>query len=158
MLSWGALGEVRSGDPDLQMTEQNGANGSSNGVLTGIRVLLVEDETLVAMLLEDMIADLGGTVVGSASRVGRALELVQDPGCGIDLAVLDVNLGGEEVFPVASALAERRVPFAFSTGYGNAGLPDAWRSRPTLQKPFTQEQVTTVLGHALQSNGASAPL
>ena len=136
------------------MTEQNG----SNGLLQGVRVLLVEDETLVAMLLEDMISDLGGTVVGSASRVSRALEMVQDPGCGIDLAVLDVNLGGEEVFPVASALAERSVPFAFSTGYGNAGLPDAWRSRPTLQKPFTQEQVTTVLGRALRAEGVNGAL
>jgi DNA-binding NtrC family response regulator len=131
---------------------------SSDGLLAGVRVLLVEDETLVAMLLEDMIADLGGTVIGSASRVGRALEMVADPGCAIDLAVLDVNLGGEEVFPVASALAERRVPFAFSTGYGNAGLPEAWRSRPTLQKPFTQDQVTLVLERALRSAEAMAPL
>jgi CheY-like chemotaxis protein len=76
------------------MTATNG----SDGLLSGIRVLLVEDETLVAMLLEDMIADLGGTVVSSASRVSRALEIVQDPACSIDLAVLDVNLGGEEVF------------------------------------------------------------
>jgi DNA-binding NtrC family response regulator len=131
---------------------------SSDSLLAGIRVLLVEDETLVAMLLEDMIADLGGTVIGSASRVSRALEMVEDPGCAIDLAVLDVNLGGEEVFPVASALAERRVPFAFSTGYGNAGLPEAWRSRPTLQKPFTQDQVTLVLERALRSAEVMAPL
>ena len=131
---------------------------SSDSLLSGVRVLLVEDETLVAMLLEDMIADLGGTVIGSASRVSRALEMVEDPSCAIDLAVLDVNLGGEEVFPVASALAERRVPFAFSTGYGNAGLPEAWRSRPTLQKPFTQDQVTIVLERALRNAEVMAPL
>jgi DNA-binding NtrC family response regulator len=130
------------------MTYSNG----STGPLAGIRVLLVEDETLVAMLLEDMIADLGGTVLRSASRVARALELAQDPSLTFDLAVLDVNLAGEEAFPIAAALAERGVPFAFSTGYGNAGLPDAWRSRPTLQKPFTQDQVTTVLVHALQAD------
>ncbi len=116
--------------------------------LSGVRVLLVEDETLVAMLLEDMIADLGGAVVGAASRVGRALDLVRELGSEIDLAVLDVNLGGEEVFPVAAALAEAGVPFAFSTGYGSAGLPEGWRNRPTLQKPFTQSQVESVLRQA----------
>ncbi|MBA3517003.1 MAG: response regulator [Rhizobiales bacterium] len=122
--------------------------------LTGIRVLLVEDETLVAMLLEDMIADLGGTVIASASRVSRALEVVQDNGICVDLAVLDVNLGGEEAFPVAVALAKRGVPFAFSTGYGSSGLPESWRSRPTLQKPFTQDQVSSVLCLALQQTPA----
>jgi CheY-like chemotaxis protein len=114
-------------------------------------VLLVEDETLVAMLLEDMVADLGGAIVGSASRVGRALDIVREQGSEIDLAVLDVNLGGEDAFPVAALLAERGVPFVFSTGYGSAGLPEQWRSRPTLQKPFTQTQVETVLRQALDS-------
>ncbi len=122
----------------------------SDGPLAGVRILLVEDETLVAMLLEDMIAELGGTVVASASRVAGALEAVETTGNGVDLAVLDVNLGGEEAFPVAQALADRGVPFAFSTGYGSSGLPDAWRSRPTLQKPFTQDQVTAVLNRALR--------
>jgi CheY-like chemotaxis protein len=115
----------------------------------GTRVLVVEDEALVAMLLEDMIGDLGGTVVGPASRVSQALEIIGGAENGIDLAVLDVNLGGEEVFPVAAALAERGVPFVFSTGYGNAGLPAAWRDRPTLQKPFTHDQVRAVLQQAL---------
>jgi len=119
--------------------------------LAGARILVVEDETLVAMLLEDMIGDLGGTIIGSASRLSRALEIVAERANEIDLAVLDVNLGGEEAFPVADALAERGVPFAFSTGYGNAGLPPAWRGRPTLQKPFTPEQVRAVLMQALRS-------
>ena len=124
----------------------------SAGPLAGKRILLVEDETLVAMLLEDMVADLGGMVTGSASRVGQALKIINDPNSGIDVAVLDVNLAGEEAFPVATALVERGIPFAFSTGYGNAGLPEHWRDRPTLQKPFTQDQVTAVLVRAL--NGA----
>jgi DNA-binding NtrC family response regulator len=122
--------------------------------LAGKRVLVVEDETLVAMLLEDMIRDLGGVIVGSASRVGRALDAVSAHAGEIDLAVLDVNLCGEEVFPVASALSERAVPFAFSTGYGNSGLPAAWRAYPTLQKPFTHEQVRVVLSRALQPSAA----
>ncbi|HEX9905608.1 MAG TPA: response regulator [Propylenella sp.] len=101
------------------------------------------------MLLEDMIGELGGAVTASASRVGRALELLDDPGFEVDLAVLDVNLAGEESFPIAAALAKRGVPFAFSTGYGNSGLPEAWRNRPSLQKPFTHEQVRTVLSRAI---------
>jgi DNA-binding NtrC family response regulator len=117
--------------------------------LSGTRVLVVEDETLVAMLLEDMIGELGGTVMGTVSRLADALKIVSDRTTGIDVAVLDVNLGGEEAFPVAEALAARGVPFAFSTGYGNAGLPAAWRGRPTLQKPFTHEQVRAVLRDAL---------
>lgn len=126
-----------------------------NGPLAGVRVLLVEDETLVAMLLEDMIGDLGGTVVGSASRVARALEIVNDPATTIDIGLLDVNLGGEDAFPIAQALAERGVPFAFSTGYGNAGLPEPWRGHPTLQKPFTQDQVQSVLRRTLEARSAS---
>jgi CheY-like chemotaxis protein len=127
-----------------------------DGPLAGVRVLLVEDETLVAMLLEDMIGDLGGTVVGAASRVGRALEIVNDPATKIDVGLLDVNLAGEDAFPIAAALAERGVPFAFSTGYGNAGLPELWRSRPTLQKPFTQDQVQSVLSRTLEATRRSA--
>lgn len=126
----------------------NGGNGSARPFV-GVRVFLVEDETLVAMLLEDMVSDLGATVVGTASRLSGALQAVCDTAVHVDLAVLDVNLAGEEVFPVAGALQERGVPFIFSTGYGNSGLPEAWRSRPTLQKPFTQEQVAAALGKAL---------
>jgi CheY-like chemotaxis protein len=124
---------------------------TGSGALAGRKVLVVEDETLVAMLLEDMIAELGGAIAGSASRVGRALELLADSARGIDLAVLDVNLGGEEAFPVAEALADRGVPFAFLTGYGNAGLPEKWRNHPTLQKPFTLEQVARVLKEACRA-------
>jgi CheY-like chemotaxis protein len=118
--------------------------------LEGRRVLLVEDETLVAMLLEDMLGDLGAEVVASASRVDRALQVIGERSGEFDLAVIDVNLGGEQAFPVASALAERGVPFVFSTGYGNAGLPHPWRDRPTLSKPFTEEHVRAALAAALR--------
>jgi CheY-like chemotaxis protein len=132
-------------------------NTGAGGPLAGTRVLVVEDETLVAMLLEDMIADLGATLAGSASRVGRALEIINGGQTELDLAVLDVNLGGEDAFPIAAALAERGIPFAFSTGYGSAGLPDEWRSRPTLQKPFTHDQVKAVLTRAL-TEASRAPV
>jgi CheY-like chemotaxis protein len=119
--------------------------------LSGTRVLIVEDETLVAMLLEDMIGELGGDVVASAGRVARALAILDEQ--PIDLAVLDVNLGSEDAFPIAEALVKRGIPFVFSTGYGSTGLPPDWRKYPTLQKPFTEIQVASVLGGAI----ANAP-
>lgn len=121
--------------------------------LAGCGLLLVEDETLVAMLLEDMVADLGGRVLASAARVENALQILGDTSLRFDLAVLDVNLGGEQAFPVAEVLARRGVPFVFSTGYGTSGLPDNWRRYPTLNKPFTEEQVRGTLVAALR-NGA----
>ena len=133
------------------MVAMQSAGGLS---LAGKRVLVVEDETLIAMLLETMIVDLGGTIAGSVARLDRALEFVRNPAIGVDLAVIDVNLGGEEAFPVAEALAARGVPFAFSTGYGKSGLPLAWRARPTLQKPFTETQVAAVLAEALKVRSA----
>ena len=116
-----------------------------NGVLNGKRVLLVEDEALVAMLVEDMLADEGCEVAATASRLGEAMAMAGDTGLAIDIAILDVNLAGEPVFAVAEVLAKRGVPFAFATGYGAGGLPESWRNRPTLQKPFTAADVHTVL-------------
>ena len=113
------------------------------------RVLIVEDETLVAMLLEDMLADEGYEVAGSASNIPQALKLASEEPAAFDIAILDVNLAGQPVFAVADALAQRGKPFAFATGYGQGGLPDAWRDRPTLQKPFSQADVARVLKTAL---------
>ncbi len=118
---------------------------SDDTALNGKRVLLVEDEALVAMLVEDMLADEGCVVVATATRVGEAVEKASDLSVEFDIAILDVNLAGEPVFAVAEALAKRGVPFAFATGYGAGGLPDAWKGRPTLQKPFTAADITTVL-------------
>lgn len=113
--------------------------------LDGKRVFLVEDEALVAMLVEDMLADEGCTLVASANRLAEALAKATDRALAFDLAILDVNLAGEPVFPVAEALAARGIPFAFATGYGAGGLPDAWKNRPTLQKPFTARDIRAVL-------------
>jgi CheY-like chemotaxis protein len=119
--------------------------------LAGLRVLVIEDETLVAMLLEDMLGDIGCQVVGPVPRISKALEIATDPTVALDVAILDVNVAGEEVFPVAEALAGRGVPFAFATGYGDSGVRDPWRNRPVLQKPFRQEQITEVLVRALDA-------
>jgi CheY-like chemotaxis protein len=112
--------------------------------LNGLRVLVVEDEMMVSMLIEDMLSDMGCTVVGPASRLDEATELAQAG--GIDCAVLDVNLGGQPIFPVADLLRERGCPFAFATGYGDAGLRDVDRGTPVLQKPFREGDLARVLG------------
>jgi len=121
----------------------------ANQPLNGVRVLLVEDEALVAMLIEDMLADDGCIVVATASRLTEALGYAGDADLAFDVAILDLNLAGENTFPVASALASRGLPFAFATGYGAGGLPAEWRDRPTLQKPFNATDVTKALISAL---------
>ena len=100
------------------------------------RILVVEDEILIGMLLEDMLGDLGYQVAAMASRIEEALTLAQE--VDADAAILDVNLNGQEVYPVADILAGRGIPFVFATGYGERGLPPAHQQRPTLQKPFQQ--------------------
>ena len=115
--------------------------------LSGKRVLVVEDESLVAMLLETILEDVGCTPVGPASTVDAALAAVADE--TLDAALLDVNVAGRQVFPVAEALKARGVPFVFSTGYGEGGLPDEWRGQPTLQKPFTEAAVRDALIKAM---------
>jgi CheY-like chemotaxis protein len=115
------------------------------------RILVVEDEMLVAMLLEDMIAALGHAVVGPFARIDEAMEAARH--AAVDAAILDVNLDGRESYPVAEALAARDVPFAFATGYGSQGLRDPWRGRPTLQKPFRQRDLDMIVSTLLSCPG-----
>ncbi len=98
------------------------------------RILIVEDEMLVAMLIEDVILDLGHEVVGPAMRLETALEAVETE--KLDFAILDINLAGKQSFPVADLLADRGIPFIFASGYGTAGLNDRYREAPVVQKPF----------------------
>ncbi len=112
--------------------------------LKGLKVLVVEDEMMVSMLIEDMLADLGCTVVGPASRIEEAFDLARSS--EIDCAVLDVNLGGQPIFPLADVLREKGAPFAFATGYGDAGLRDVDKGTPVLQKPFRESDLARVLG------------
>ena len=107
------------------------------------RILVVEDETIVAMLLEDILDELGYAVVGPVARVQPALALLEQE--EVDFALLDVNLVGERSYPIADALAERGKPYVFVTGYGLAGLDEAYRDRPVLQKPFTRERLEQAL-------------
>lgn len=116
--------------------------------LAGLKVLLLEDEALVAMLEEAMLEDLGCEVVGPAMRVAQAVELVRS-GVPMDVAVLDMNVHGAHAFPAAEALRERGVPFVFASGYGQVGTPDAWRDVPVLQKPFSRDQLAEALAAAV---------
>ncbi len=107
------------------------------------RFLVVEDEYLIRMLLEDMLADLGHDVVHAVGTIAEASAIAANG--DFSAAILDVNLDGEEIFPVADILAKRGMPFVFVTGYGEGSLPDAYRGRPVLQKPFQGSQLKTTL-------------
>jgi two-component SAPR family response regulator len=108
-----------------------------------LRILLVEDEMMVAMLVEDILVDIGHTVVGPLAHLDKAMAAARDE--VLDLAILDVNINGGEIYPVAEVLAARGIPFAFATGYGVLGLREDWQGRPTLQKPFRREDLCRVV-------------
>ena len=121
---------------------------SGNDALRGRRVLVVEDETMIAMLVEDMLADLGCAVVGPAHGLDAALALAGG-GEAIDAALLDVNLCGQPVFPVADALRAKGVPMVFATGYGESGLREIDAGAPVLQKPFRVADLARALSETL---------
>jgi CheY-like chemotaxis protein len=124
-----------------------------NQTQTRARVLLVEDESLIAMLLEDMLADLGCDVAAIASELAEAVALARTE--TIDLAIIDINLGGVAAYPVAQALRERGIPFAFVTGYGAADSDPAHRDVPVLQKPFRGEHLESIV-QRLRAQGCTA--
>ena len=107
------------------------------------RILVVEDEMLIGMLLEDMLTDMGHEVAAIVPRLKDALAAVERE--SFDLAVLDVHLHGESAFPVADALIAKGVPFIFATWYGERGLPESYRGRPVLQKPFARDDLERLL-------------
>jgi DNA-binding response OmpR family regulator len=109
------------------------------------RILVVEDEPLIAMMLEDFLDMLGHEVAGAADCVDKALSAI-DAG-GLDVAILDVNLrDGETCWPVADRLVERDIPFVLATGGSGNSIVERYRDRPTLDKPFTMDGVKRVLG------------
>lgn len=119
--------------------------------LSGTRVLVVEDEFAVLLLIEDMLSELGCEIAGTATRLSDALRLAGGAEC--DAAVLDVNINGENVGPVAETLAARGIPMVFSTGYGPSGIEARWRERPALQKPYRIEEFAAALRRALADGG-----
>ena len=114
------------------------------------RILVVEDEYLIRMLLEDMLADLGYEITGAVGTIAEASELAAK--ADFDIAILDVNVDGKEVYPVATILAGRGLPFVFVSGYGEGSLAEPFRGRPSLQKPFQADQLKTTLEGLLAKN------
>ncbi len=119
------------------------SQGSSAG---GKRVLVIEDELMIRMLLQDMLDDLGHTLAGEAGRIDEAVTLARQ--AEFDIAILDVNLNGEPISPVVEILVERGLPFVFATGYGQRGVPEPYRRTPTLQKPFQADALAQALAAA----------
>ncbi|MDR1828508.1 MAG: response regulator [Methylobacteriaceae bacterium] len=108
-----------------------------------VRVLVIEDEAAIAMLIEDMLLDMGFENITIFGKLSRALDAVKN--AEFDFAVLDVNLAGEPSYPLAAVLQEKKTPFAFSTGYGAVGVREDFRNYPVLQKPFTQKDLADKL-------------
>jgi CheY-like chemotaxis protein len=126
----------------------------SNSPLAGRRIMVVEDEALVSMLIEDLLSDMGCEPLGPLTRVSDAIEFVRDTSHQIDAALLDVNLAGERSNAVAEALAARDIAFVLCTGYDDAGIDDRWQDRPLLRKPFVGHQLEKALKEALAGRAA----
>ena len=115
--------------------------------LRGLRALVIEDEGAVALLIEDMLLDLGCEIAASAADLDKACELARS--VSIDFALLDLNLNGSSALPIAQILRERGIPFVFSTGYGAAGISEEFASSPILAKPFVLSDLRSKVGIAL---------
>ncbi len=116
----------------------------------GARILIVEDEVIVALFLEDLMAEFGYEVAGVTGHLDDAMAHPQN----YDLALLDVHLNGRNVFDFADALAARGTPFVFATGYGERGIPERHRGRPVLQKPFVPADLQRALAQVRQPDAA----
>ncbi len=114
-----------------------------SSALTGKRILVVEDEFMIAMLLEDMLTELECIVAGVVAKPADALQLISTT--KVDAAVLDVNLDGVDSFGVAAALGERQIPFVFATGYGGSRLTPEFAHYPVIQKPYRLEELSGAL-------------
>ncbi len=122
--------------------------------LSNRKVLVVEDEMMIAMLIEDMLDEPGCTLVGPATNVPRALDLIDKE--QVEVAVLDLNLDGQDTYAIADALQRKNLPFIFATGYGSAGLRKEYGNRPVLQKPFQISELDTALVEALAGSSVVA--
>jgi CheY-like chemotaxis protein len=115
----------------------------------GGSVFLVEDEVMIRMMVADMLEELGFSVAAEAGEINEAMKLAQTT--MFDIAILDVNVNGKVISPVAELIKSRNLPFIFATGYGSSGLPEEYRDRPALQKPFQLETLGKMIDSALQT-------
>lgn len=115
---------------------------------SGIRVLIVEDEGVVAFMIEEALEELGCKIVAWAGKISQAEKAISTT--EFDLALLDINLAGETTFDIARNLASRGIPFIFSTGYGIGGVPSDLQDRPVLTKPFSSKDLQNAVKSTLQ--------
>jgi len=118
----------------------------------GGSVFLVEDEVMIRMMVADMLEELGYRIAAEAGEISEALRLAQNT--DFDFAILDVNVNGKVISPVADLLKARNRPFIFATGYGSSGLPEEYRDRPALQKPFQLETLARMIDATLKDTAA----
>jgi DNA-binding response OmpR family regulator len=111
------------------------------------RVFIVEDETMLAMLIELMLDDLGYAIAFHASTLAEGMAYARTG--DFDVAILDINIIGGNSFPIAAAIEHRGIPFTFCSGYGRLGMPEAWADHLCVAKPFSSEQLEGVLGNLL---------
>ena len=114
----------------------------------GGSVFLVEDEAMIRMMVADMLEELGYSIAAEAGDLNEALKLAGTT--EFDIAILDVNVNGKVISPVAELLKNRNRPFIFATGYGSQGVPEEYRDRPALQKPFQIETLAKVIDSTLK--------
>lgn len=115
-------------------------------------VFLVEDEVMIRMMVSDMLEELGYKIAAEAGDIDEAVRLVQCT--DFDIAILDVNVNGKVISPVAEAVQLRGRPFVFATGYGVQGLPEKFRDRPALQKPFQMDTLARMIDNVLRDAAA----
>ena len=114
-------------------------------------VLVVEDEVMIRMMVTDMLVDLGHSIAAEAGEIDEALRLAES--ADFNLAILDVNVNGKTIEPVAKVVERRKVPLLFSTGYSGDALPESFRGRPSLQKPFRIDTLQSAIDEALKAAG-----
>jgi DNA-binding response OmpR family regulator len=120
---------------------------------SGGAVFLVEDEAMIRMMVADMLEELGYSIVAEAGEIDHAVKLARTT--NFDIAILDVNVNGKLISPVADVIAARNRPFIFATGYGTQGLPPEFRDRPALQKPFQMETLAAMIESTLRGTAAA---
>jgi DNA-binding NtrC family response regulator len=121
----------------------------------GGSVFLVEDEVMIRMMVADMLEELGYSIAAEAGDIEQALKLAHT--ANFDIAILDVNVNGKLISPVAEVIERRSRPFIFATGYGTHGLPPEYRDRPALQKPFQMENLAIMIERTLKGSAAAEP-
>jgi DNA-binding NtrC family response regulator len=115
--------------------------------MQGVSIFLVEDEALIRMMVTEMLEELGHRVVAEAGSIQSAEPLAHASTFG--LAIFDINVGGFPVTPIAKIVAARGLPFVFISGYGLPGVPDSFKDRPVLRKPFLISELATLINSAL---------